>query len=393
LTPARWSGEGASFALVFSNVYLNAVARSGGRQTLHHREDSMRIAEVSPLFESVPPKYYGGTERVVAYLTNELVRQGHQVTLFASGDSVTRAELVSTCSKALRLGRQFTDWMPHYLVMLEQVFKRREEFDVIHFHIDYLHFPFSRREKAPHLTTLHGRLDIPDLISLYREYREMPVVSISNAQRRPLPWLHWLGTAYHGIPANLYQLNERPGRYLAFLGRISPEKRVDRAIRIAERVGIPLKIAAKVDRQDLEYYESVKKLLKRPHVEYVGELGETEKHEFLGNALALLFPIDWPEPFGLVMIEALACGTPIVAYPNGAVPEIIVDGLNGFIVNDIEGAVAAVNRIHTLDRKLCRRSFEERFTATRMASDYVSLFLHLAHEPTRPLRLAEQSAS
>jgi glycosyltransferase involved in cell wall biosynthesis len=236
-------------------------------------------------------------------------------------------------------------------------------------------------------------LDIPDLIPLYREYREMPVVSISNSQRRPLPWLHWLGTAYHGIPANLYQLNERPGDYLAFLGRISPEKRVDRAIRIAERVGIPLKIAAKIDKQDMEYYESVKKLLKRPHVEYVGELGETEKHEFLGKALALLFPIDWPEPFGLVLIEAMACGTPTVAYANGSVPEIIVDGLNGFIVHDVQGAVEAVKRIHTLDRKQCRRSFEERFTATRMACDYVSLFSHLANEPTRPLRLAEQSVS
>ncbi len=353
----------------------------------------MRIAEVSPLFESVPPRYYGGTERVVAYLTNELVRQGHQVTLFASGDSVTRAELVSTCPEALRLGRQFTDWIPHHLVMLEEVFKRRDEFDVIHFHIDYLHFPFSRREKVTHLTTLHGRLDIPDLVGLYREYREMPVVSISNAQRRPLPWLHWLGTAYHGIPPNLYQLHERPGRYLAFLGRISPEKRVDRAIRIAERVGVPLKIAAKVDKQDLEYYESIKKLLKRPHVEYLGELGETEKQEFLGNALALLFPIDWPEPFGLVMIEAMACGTPTVAYPRGSVPELIVDGLNGFIADNLEDAVRAVDRIHTLDRKQCRRYFEERFTATRMASDYVSLFSHLANEPSRPLRLAEQSAS
>ncbi len=351
----------------------------------------MRIAEVSPLFESVPPRYYGGTERVVAYLTNELVRQGHEVTLFASGDSVTHAKLVSTCSEALRLGRQFTEWMPHHLIMLEQVFKRREDFDVIHFHIDYLHFPFSRRENAPHLTTLHGRLDIPDLLPLYREYREMPVVSISNSQRLPLPWLHWLGTVYHGIPPNLYRLHQRPGQYLAFLGRISPEKRVDRAIRIAERVGVPLKIAAKVDKQDLDYYESLKKLLKRPHVEYVGELGETEKHEFLGNALALLFPIDWPEPFGLVMIEAMACGTPTIAYANGSVPEIIVDGLTGFIVHDFQGAVEAVNRIHTLDRKQCRRSFEERFTATRMASDYVSLFSHLANEPTRTLRLAEQS--
>ncbi len=353
----------------------------------------MRIAEVSPLFESVPPRYYGGTERVVAYLTNELVRQGHEVALFASGDSVTSARLVSPCDEALRLSKHFIDWMPHHLVMLEQLFKLRDEFDVIHFHLESLHFPFARRAGVPHLTTLHGRLDIPDLVPLYREYREMPVVSVSDSQRRPLPWLRWLGTVHHGLPENLYRLHERPAEYLAFLGRISPEKRVDRAIRIAERVGIPLKIAAKVDRADEPYYQTVKKLFRRPLVEYVGELGEREKHDFLGNAVALLFPIDWPEPFGLVMIEAMACGTPTIAYRNGSVPEIISDGVTGIIVHDLEGAVDAVKRIHTIDRRDCRRVFEEHFTAGRMAREYVSLFTRVIGEPARPLHLAQQSVS
>jgi glycosyltransferase involved in cell wall biosynthesis len=353
----------------------------------------MRIAEVSPLYESVPPRYYGGTERVVAYLTNELVRQGHEVTLFASGDSVTSAKLVAACPEALRLAGRFNDAMPHHLVLLEQVFNRRTDFDVIHFHIDYVHFPLSRREGVSHLTTLHGRLDLPDLPPVYREFREMPVVSISNSQRRPLPWLRWLGTVHHGLPENLYRLHRRPEQYLAFLGRISQEKRLDRAIRIAKRVGIPLKIAAKIDKADREYFERIKPLLRHPLVEYVGEVGETEKHEFLGNALALVFPIDWPEPFGLVMIEAMACGTPTIAYANGSVPEILVDGVSGFIVHDLAGAVDAVKRIHTIDRARCRRAFEERFTASRMARDYVSLFSRVANEPSRPLRVAQQSVS
>ncbi len=353
----------------------------------------MRIAEVSPLFERVPPRYYGGTERVVAYLTDELVRQGHEVTLFASGDSVTQAKLVAACPEALRLSKHSTDWMPHHLVMLEQVFKRRADFDVIHFHIDYMHFPHSRREQVPHLTTLHGRLDLPDLPPLYREFREMPVVSISNAQRQSLPWLQWIGSVYHGIPDDLYRVYEQPGRYLAFLGRISPEKRVDRAIKIAERTGIPLRIAAKVDKVDREYFETVKPLLRNPLVEYLGELGESEKRDFLGNALALLFPIDWPEPFGLVMIEAMACGTPTIAYARGSVPEILTDGLTGFIVNDLKAAVQSVNRIRTIDRKRCRRAFEERFTASRMAHEYLSLFSQVANEPLRPLRVARQSLS
>ncbi|HME91626.1 MAG TPA: glycosyltransferase family 4 protein [Myxococcaceae bacterium] len=353
----------------------------------------MRIAEVAPLFESVPPKYYGGTERVVAYLTEELVRQGHRVTLFASGDSATSAELVSPCREALRLSKHFTDWMPHHLVMLEQLFRRRGDFDVVHFHLDALHFPFARRAHLPNVTTLHGRLDIPDLVPLFREYREMQVVSISNSQRRPLPWLPWLATVHHGLPENLYPLQERPQPYLAFLGRISKEKRVDRAIHIAERVGLKLKIAAKIDKSDREYFDSMKRLFRRPLVEYVGELGEKEKHDFLGNALALLFPIEWPEPFGLVLIEAMACGTPTVAYLQGAVPEIITDGVTGYVVRTVEGAVNAVNRIGELDRRRCRRMFEQYFTAARMARDYLSVFSVLLGEPAHPLHLAKQSVS
>jgi glycosyltransferase involved in cell wall biosynthesis len=335
----------------------------------------MRIAQVAPLFESVPPKYYGGTERVVSYLTEELVRQGHEVTLFASGDSVTKARLVAPCRRSLRLDKQCIDQLAHHVLMLEMVTRQADQFDIIHFHCDYLHFPLSRRYRTPHLTTLHGRLDIPDLVPLYREYSDQPLVSISNAQREPLPFARWLGTVYHGLPVDLYTFRERPGRYLAFLGRISPEKRVDRAIQIAERLGLPLKIAAKVDAVDREYFEDrIEPMLKNPLIEYLGEIGEGEKDELLGHAMALLFPIDWPEPFGLVMIEALACGTPVIAYRRGAVPEVLEDGITGFIVEGLEDAVRAVERIPTLSRRRCREVFEERFTATRMARDYLALY-------------------
>lgn len=349
----------------------------------------MRIAQVSPLFECVPPKLYGGTERVVSYLTDELVSQGHDVTLFASGDSVTRANLIAPVSESLRMHPRFRDWLPHHLLMLEQVFRQRERFDIVHFHIDFLHFPQSRRERITHLTTLHGRLDLPDLVPLYREFREMPLVSISNSQREPLPWANWAGTVHHGLPVDLYQFHKKPGQYLAFLGRISPEKRVDRAIRIAQRAGIPIKIAAKIDKADRDYFEHIKPMFKDPLVEYVGEVSEREKPNFLGNALALLFPIDWPEPFGLVMIESMACGTPIIAFRRGAVPEVVEDGVTGFIVDSVNGAVDAIQRVQSFDRRVCRRGFEQRFTAGRMAGDYLSLYAGQLEQRSRPLRVAQ----
>src|SRR5262249_5859896 len=331
----------------------------------------MRIAQVAPLYESVPPKYYGGTERVVSYLTDELVRQGHEVTLFASGDSETEARVVAACPRSLRLAKRRQDQMAHHLVMLEHVFQRAAQFDIVHFHVDYLHFPLSRRQPITHVTTLHGRLDIPDLGPLYQEFRDMPVISISDVQREPLPWANWQATVYHGIPANMYQFREEPGRYLAFLGRISPEKRVDRAIEIAKRVQIPLKIAAKVDPVDKRYFKrEIEPLLGDPLVEHVGEIGDVEKNEFLGKAYALLLPIDWPEPFGLVIIEAMACGTPVIAYRSGAVPEVMEEGHTGFIVETLEDAVRAVQRVPELSRERCREVFEQRFTATRMAYDY-----------------------
>ena len=339
----------------------------------------MRIAQVAPLFESVPPKYYGGTERIVSYLTEELVRQGHDVTLFASGDSVTRAHLVAGCRRSLRLDKHCLDQMAHHVLMLERVFQRAEDFDVLHFHVDYLHYPLSRRSRTPHVTTLHGRLDIPDLQPLYAEFSDVPLVSISDSQREPLPSANWRSTIHHGLPEDLYEFNAAPGEYLAFLGRISPEKRVDRAIAIAREVGMPLKIAAKVDDVDQDYFDShVKPLLQHPLVEYVGEIGDGEKQEFLGCAIGLLFPIDWEEPFGLVMIEALACGTPVVAYRRGSVPEVLSDGETGFIVDDLEGAIAAARRLPDLDRRCCRGAFERNFTASRMANDYVRLYERLA---------------
>jgi len=335
----------------------------------------MRIAQVAPLYESVPPKYYGGTERVVSYLTEELVHQGHDVTLFASGDSETSAKLLAPSPCSLRLDKNCVDQMAHHVVLLEQVFRHANEFDVIHFHVDYLHFPHSRRQAITHLTTLHGRLDIPDLVPLYHEFPEMPLVSISESQRKPLPWVNWQGTVYHGLPKNLHRFRAEAGSYLAFLGRISPEKRVDRAIEIALQAGVPVKIAAKIDAADKEYFEqSIKPLLRDRHVEFIGEIGEGEKDEFLGNALALLFPIDWPEPFGLVMIEAMACGTPVIAFRHGSVPEVMEEGHTGFIVEGVKEAIKAVGRLDEVSREDCRGVFEERFTAARMAQDYLSIY-------------------
>jgi glycosyltransferase involved in cell wall biosynthesis len=339
----------------------------------------LRIAQVAPLYESVPPKLYGGTERVVSYLTEELVREGHDVTLFASGDSETSAHLVACCAESLRLKSDCIDQLAHHVVMIEQVFRMAQRFDVIHFHIDYLHFPMSRRQSTPQVTTLHGRLDIPDLQALYCEFPEMPLVSISDAQREPMPKVvNWQGTVYHGLPPDLYTLRPAHSGYLAFLGRISPEKRVDRAIEIAREAGLPLKVAAKIDRQDREYYEQeVEPLLAQAGIEYVGEIGEREKDDFLGGAAALLFPIDWSEPFGLVMIEAMACGTPVIAWPGGSVEEVMEDGVSGFIVDEVGEAVRAVERVSSLDRRSVRSIFDRRFTVDRMARDYLRIYSRL----------------
>lgn len=350
----------------------------------------MRIAQVAPLYESVPPRLYGGTERVVSWLTEELVSCGHEVTLFASGDSVTTARLVPACKKALRLDANCVDPLAHHILMIERVLSQAQDFDLIHFHIDYLHFPLSRREQVPCVTTLHGRLDLPDLPPLYKEFREMPVVSISNAQRKPLPWVNWLDTVHHGLPTGLLRQRDGRGEYLAFLGRISPEKGLDRAIQIAIRSGMRLKVAAKIDRVDIDYFEKhIAPMFEHPLIEYVGEIGNSEKEEFLGNATALLFPIDWPEPFGIVMIEAMACGTPVIAHPFGSVPEILPDGVCGFLVRDLDEAVEAVGRIGEIDRRECRRHFELHFTAERMARKYLNIYRQLIEPESRPIALEE----
>jgi glycosyltransferase involved in cell wall biosynthesis len=345
----------------------------------------VRIAQISPLYESVPPQYYGGTERVVHYLTEELVRQGHDVTLFASGDSVTQARLAAMCPHSLRLDPRSVDALAHHLLMLERVFRAAAEFDVLHFHIDYLHFPLSRRAGRPNVTTLHGRLDIADLPPLYREFHDMPLVSISDAQREPLPDARWVATVHHGLPAGLFTLEEAPGGYLAFLGRISPEKRVDRAIEIARRAGLPIRIAAKIDAADQSYFdEAIAPLFELPFVEYLGEIGEADKQAFLGGARALLFPIDWMEPFGLVMIEAMACGTPVIAWPGGSVTEVMEHGVSGFIVEAIDDAVEATCAIETLDRRRVREVFDRRFTVERMARDYVAVYETLVKDNATP---------
>jgi glycosyltransferase involved in cell wall biosynthesis len=321
---------------------------------------------------------------VVSWLTEELVAQGHQVTLFASGDSDTSARLVPCCPRSLRLDSESVDHLAHHILMIEEVARRSKEFDVVHWHIDYLHYPTSRRLSQAHLTTLHGRLDLPELVPLYREFPEAPVVSISHAQRAPIPFANWVGMVHHGLPRALHRPRDGKGGYLAFLGRLSPEKRVDRAIDIARRAGIPIRIAAKVDRVDRDYFEAeVARLLNAPLVDFVGEIGEPEKGEFLGNARALLFPIDWAEPFGLVMIESLACGTPVIAWPEGSVPEVIEDGVTGLLVDEIETAVDAVKRIDSISRRRCREEFEKRFTAPRMARDYVAIYERLLRNPLR----------
>ncbi len=340
----------------------------------------MRIAQVAPLCECVPPKLYGGTERIVSYLTEELVRQGHDVTLFASGDSKTLAKLVPCCDMALRLNPSTMDPLPYHVMMVEQVRQQAHEFDILHFHVDYLHAPLVRQLSRPALTTHHGRLDSPDLARFYGMFHDMPLVSISKDQRGYLRQAHWIGTVHHGLPSDL--LPFRPasrGGYLVFLGRISPEKRPDLAIEIAAKAGVPLKIAAKVDRVDQAYWDEKIQPMVRAHsnVQFIGEIDEREKAELLGKATALLFPIDWPEPFGLVMIEAMACGTPVIALRRGSVSEIVEEGISGLIADNVEQAVAAVRRVAELDRAKVRAAFERRFAVERMAKDYVDIYRRL----------------
>ena len=336
----------------------------------------MRIAQVAPLIESVPPHSYGGTERVVSWLTEELVRQGHQVTLFASGDSQTAAELVPCSERGLRFDPDAIAPETYHLVMIDRVWRRLADFDVVHFHLDYLHFPLFRPIATQTLTTLHGRLDLPFLNPVFHHFGEMPLVSISMHQRKPFPFANWVAKIHHGLPRDLLPYCPSPSwDYLAFLGRICPEKRVDRAIRIAKRVGMKLKIAAKIDKADTKYFkEVIEPLLDHPLIEFVGEVNDHDKRDFLGNAYAMLFPIDWPEPFGLVMIEAMACGTPVIAWPEGSVPEVIDHGVTGFIVDSEEEAVRAVNRASMLNRLSVRQRFENRFTVERMAADYLALY-------------------
>jgi glycosyltransferase involved in cell wall biosynthesis len=344
----------------------------------------MKIAQIAPLWESVPPRLYGGTERVVSYLTEELVRQGHEVTLYASGDSQTAARLKPPCPHALRLNTGLVNRDAPLILMQEQALgAEADQFDIIHSHLDFLSFPMSRRCPTPVLTTLHGRLDLPELVPMFREYADMQLVSISNAQRLPLPHANWQATVYHGLP-DLYAYHPTPGKYLAYLGRICPEKRPDHAIEIAKRVGIPLRIAAKVDPVDREYFDTqIAPLLNHPLIEYLGEINDAEKCDFLGNAAAVLCTYDWPEPFGIVLIEALACGTPVFAYRRGSIPEIIDDGVTGFICDSFAEMVAKIDQLPLINRRRCREAFQNRFTVERMVKDYVEVYERMATVPAR----------
>ena len=347
----------------------------------------MRIAQIAPLFEAVPPKLYGGTERVVSWLTEELVAMGHDVTLFASGDSVTKAKLEPTWPQALRLDPTILDWFATYYVMLDHVYKHAHKFDILHFHVDYFPNLMFPHQPVPFLTTLHGRLDLPELGVVYRTFPDVPLVSISDSQRKPIPDVNWIGTVYHGITKD--QLTPQPiePSYFAFLGRISPEKGIERAIRIAGACGVKLKVAAKVDKADAEYFKAeVEPLLKDANVEFIGEINDAQKPAFLSGAKATMFAIDWPEPFGLVMIESMACGTPVIAMRRGSVPEVMDDGVTGFIVDNVEDAIAACKRIDTLDRRKVRAQFEKRFTSHRMAEDYLSLYRQLIDAKSTRLR-------
>ena len=350
----------------------------------------MKIAQIAPLWESVPPRLYGGTERVVSYLTEELVRQGHEVTLYASGDSQTAARLKPACAHALRLNTGLVNRDAPLILMQEQALgAEADQYDIIHSHLDFLSFPMSRRCPTPVLTTLHGRLDLPELVPMFREYADMQLVSISNAQRQPLPDANWQATVYHGLP-DLYEFHPTPGKYLAYLGRICPEKRPDHAIEIAKRVGIPLRIAAKVDPVDREYFETqIAPLLNHPLIEYVGEINDAEKCDFLGNAAAVLCTYDWPEPFGIVLIEALACGTPVFAYRRGSIPEIIDDGVTGFICDSMAEMIAKLDQLPSINRRRCRDAFENRFTVSRMVKDYLAVYERMATVPARVHALAQ----
>ncbi|HQT77442.1 MAG: glycosyl transferase [Rhodospirillales bacterium 20-64-7] len=348
----------------------------------------MRIAQIAPLTESVPPRTYGGTERVVSYLTEELVAMGHDVTLFASGDSVTDAKLASAWPCALRFDTTLRDQMAPLCLLLELIARRAHEFDVLHCHLDYWPFSLLARQPTPFLTTLHGRLDLPELTHVYDDFPHAPLVSISDAQRRPLPRANFIGTVHHGLPPDLLTPRSMPRDYLAFLGRICPEKSPDRAIRIARQAGLKLKIAAKVDRADREYFETtIRPMIDGDQIEMIGEIGDAEKPAFLSGAKAMLLPIDWPEPFGLVMIEAMACGTPTIAFPAGSVPEVIDHGVTGYIVHDETAAVAALSRLDSLSPVAIRARFEERFTARRMAEDYISLYRRVALRSRPALRV------
>jgi glycosyltransferase involved in cell wall biosynthesis len=353
----------------------------------------MKIAQIAPLMESVPPRLYGGSERIVSYLTDELVRQGHDVTLFASGDSVSSANLVRCVPMALRLDANVKDPIPYYMLMLDRVREMADEFDILHFHIDQFHFPLFRPIAHRTVTTLHGRQDLHDLKPLYVGFSDMPLVSISNSQRKPIVNANFAATVYHGLPAQTLKPNYKPtGDYVAFLGRISPEKRPDRAIRIAQALGLRIKIAAKIDKVDEAYFrEHIASLFNLPGVEYIGEIDERSKSEFLGEASALLFPIDWPEPFGLSMIEAMACGTPVLAFRCGSVPEIIDPGVTGLIVDSMDEAIRVMPQVLALDRRAVRQKFEQRFSASRMAKDYVQVYRSLIKQQALPERDAPVS--
>ena len=377
--------------------FLHSVQRSAPRRlpvrqrpirrcTQGDEESIMRIAQVAPLIESVPPQRYGGTERVVSFLSEALIELGHEVTLYASGDSQTHAKLMPVVPHNLRSEGRDRDWQIWTTMMLDQVFQDAElgAFDVIHCHVDVLHYPLARRCATPSVTTLHGRQDLPGLATLYQQFADLPLVSISDSQRAPLPDVNWLATIHHGLPLNLYSYHPQADDYFSFVGRISPEKRLDRAIEIAIACGVPLKIAAKVDSNDRAYFEQqIRPLLSHPLIEYRGEIGEEEKNDFIGRSRALLFPIDWPEPFGLVMIEALACGTPVISYGCGSVPEILRHGVDSFIVHDQEQAIAMARNIEQIARADCRASFEQRFSAATMAARYLDVYRALIRR--RPL--------